>query len=103
MITVTGVAVTLTWSPPPETPGLLSYTLSCSVDGAEALTVVLKSSLQEFTLEELLPATSYVCSFFASTSGGDGPTALHTFDTEGLKLQAAFHYCRARALFSISK
>ena len=62
---------------------LLSYTLSCSVEDAEVLRVQLKP-VQEFFLEELSPSTTYTCSLFGSTSGGDGPSANFTFNTEGL-------------------
>jgi hypothetical protein len=74
---VEGVAVTVAWSPPPETPGLLSYTLYC-IDATE---VVLKT-IQSFTLEELRPNTLYSCYILASTSGGDGPPAPFSFMTE---------------------
>ena len=84
-VTVTGVAATLTWNPPPDTVGLLSYTLSCWVDGTELVRVVVKP-IQEFTLEELIPATSYACTLLASTSGGNGPSAPFIIATEGLSL-----------------
>ena len=80
---MTGVAVNLTWNPPPNTPALLSYTLFCSINTIEVVSAVLKAT-QAFTLEELRPGTLYSCSLLASTSGGDGPNALFSFNTEGL-------------------
>ena len=82
--TVTGLSVQITWEDAPVGTGvLLSYTLFCSVSGDEVLRVILKP-VQEFTLEELDPSTSYVCGLFGSTSGGAGPSASFIFTTEGL-------------------
>lgn len=64
---------------------ILSYTLACNVGGEEALRVVLKP-IQDFLLEELTPSTTYTCSMFGSTSGGDGPSANFEFTTDGLFL-----------------
>lgn len=61
---------------------ILSYTLTCNVEGDEALRVVLKP-IQEFLLEELNSSTTYTCSMFGSTSGGDGPSANFDFITDG--------------------
>ena len=85
-ISVEGVAVTLAWSPPPDTPGLLSYTLYCSNDETD---VVVKT-IQSFTLEELRPNILYSCYILASTSGGDGPPAPFSFMTEGLNLKTTY-------------
>lgn len=83
MALVTRVSVNLTWTPPDVGTGILvSYDLRCSVLGNEVLRALLKPRL-DFILEELLPATSYVCSISGATSGGDGPSAIVTFTTEG--------------------
>ena len=82
--TVTGLSVQITWEDAPVGTGVLvSYTLFCSVIDDEVLRAVLKP-IQEFSLEELNPSTSYVCGLFGSTSGGDGPSASFSFTTEGL-------------------
>ena len=81
---VTGVNVRITWEDAPVGTGvLLSYTLFCSVGNEEVLRATLKP-VQEFILEELNPSTNYVCGLFGSTSGGDGPSAVFNFNTEGL-------------------
>ena len=82
--TVEGLNAQITWEDAPVgTSILLSYTIFCSVRGEEVLRAKLKPTL-EFTLEELNPSTSYSCSLFGSTSGGDGPSADFDFMTEGL-------------------
>ena len=84
---VTRVAVSLEWNPPPDTTGVItSYTLFCSIDGEEVLRVRMKT-VQFFTLEELNTATLYSCGMLASTSGGDGPPAVFSFETEGPNLK----------------
>ena len=86
MVFVEGVNVSLLWDHAPVVNGIiLSYTLVCNVEGEEPLRVVLKP-IQEFLLEELTPSTTYTCSMFGSTSGGDGPSINFNFDTEGLFL-----------------
>lgn len=51
---------------------ILSYTLSCSVEREVEFTTQFKPIL-EITLNVLTPSTLYVCSVYASSSGGDGP------------------------------
>lgn len=81
---VAGVNVNISWEHAPVGNGiLLSYNLTCSVDGEEVLRAQLKP-VQGFTLEELSPSTTYSCSMYGSTSGGDGPSATFTFTTDGL-------------------
>ena len=83
MPVVTGVSVILMWDPPDVGTGvIISYNLSCSVGDNEVLRALLKPR-QEFLLEELTPDTSYECSLAGATSGGEGPSATISFDTEG--------------------
>lgn len=67
-----GLSISLTWSPPEGDLLILSYTLSCTVDGEIVIEVVL-NPIQALTLDELLPSTTYSCSLIATTSGGDSP------------------------------
>ena len=83
MASVIGVAANLTWAPPPNTGTIVSYTIFCSVGGVEEFRAVLKPVLQ-FLFEELRPATTYACGIYGATSGGDGPSAIISFATEGL-------------------
>lgn len=69
---VEGLSISLTWSPPEEDLLILSYTLSCSVNGEPVIEAVL-NPIQTLTLDELLPSTTYVCSLIATTSGGNSP------------------------------
>ena len=79
-----GVSISLSWGAPPLGGSLLvSYTLSCSVDGEQSFSVVL-NPIQQFTLEEQSPSTTYTCSIFGTTRGGDGPAATIIITTSGL-------------------
>lgn len=81
--TVDGVSITIVWNPPPVGNSILaSVTLNCSVNGEQVLNVVL-NPIQQFTLEELNPSTTYMCILYGSTTGGDGPSASFTAVTEG--------------------
>ena len=71
-----GLGITFTWGEPPG--GLLidSYTLSCTTDdGSDSFQVQLNPVLL-FTVAELNPSTTYVCTISASTTGGLGPESL---------------------------
>ena len=68
-----GVSLSFSWQPPAGDGLILSYTLICSVNGLTAVNATLNPIL-EVMLDELKPATSYLCSIYASTSGGAGPS-----------------------------
>ena len=87
-IDVIGTTLDFSWQPPAEElrNGLImSYSLSCSVDGEQIFSLVLEPVLG-ITLDDFRLSTMYVCSLFASTSGGAGPSANASATTEGTNL-----------------
>lgn len=70
------------WDPPDDDGTLVSYTLSCSHEGDNDFDVEL-NIIEEITIDEFLPSTTYECTILATTNGGDGPTASQSATTEG--------------------
>lgn len=83
MINIGSRSVTLSWDLPNEDGRngiIISYTISCSdSDGVQINTTTTTSLITTF--EALRPYSFYICSVFASTSGGNGPAAVLNFTT----------------------
>lgn len=85
VISVEKTTLHFEWDPPAddEIGGILvSYTLSCSHEGDNDFDVDLEV-IEEITIDEFLPSTTYECTILATTNGGDGPTATQSATTEG--------------------
>ena len=68
--------MTFSWSPPAPTERngmIIGYSLSCVPEAGGGSSI--SSTAGTITLGELLPATSYNCSIYASTSQGSGPVS----------------------------
>ena len=86
VVTVENTSLRFEWDPPADDKiggTLISYTLTCSDTDDENFEVELKV-IGNITLDEFLPSTAYTCTIFASTNGGDGPTASVTATTDGI-------------------
>jgi len=84
VVSVENTSLSFQWDPPAdnETGGtIIFYTLSCWAgdEGFEAKLNV----IEDITLDEFLPSTTYTCTLSTSTNGGEGPTASVTATTDG--------------------
>ena len=73
------------WDPPEGSIAILSYTITCYISSDLAINVTL-NPVNSITLDEFMPHTTYTCSMYGSSSGGNGPmTNRVNITTEGLQ------------------
>ena len=87
-VSIEKTTLTFVWDPPAndEIGGtLISYTLACTDDNDSdnGFEVDLKV-IEKITVDEFLPSTDYTCTIYASTNGGDGPTASVSASTDSI-------------------
>lgn len=85
VVSVENTSLSFQWDPPAdnETGGtIIFYTLSCTGTGNDGFEAKL-NVIEDITLDEFLPSTTYTCTLSASTNGGEGPTASVTATTDG--------------------
>ena len=78
---VAGTAISFSWSRPSGNEVIVSYRLMCNNIYLEIVNV------ENITLYDLLPDTTYTCNLTAASSGGYGPSVSIVVTTEGR------HYC----------
>ena len=69
--------ITVSWDPPPresQNGMITAYTLTCQPQELETPLPVTYSAAGTYILSGFRPATSYNCTIFAATAGGNGPT-----------------------------
>ena len=72
------------WDEPAGDVTIISYTVICRVSGDVIINVTL-NPVNKVVLNEFMPSTTYLCSMYASSSGGRGPsTVAVNVTTEGI-------------------
>lgn len=80
-----GTVLSLSWAPPSEDERngvIISYTLTCDIDGEIAFSLNL-STIEQIDVGVYESDSTYTCEIFASTSVGGGPEATVTITTGG--------------------
>ncbi len=70
--------ITVSWDPPPRESQngiIIAYTLTCQPQELATALPVTYSAAGNYSLSGFRPATSYNCTVFAATAGGNGPIA----------------------------
>lgn len=70
--------ISISWDPPPreaQNGVIIAYTFICQPQELATAQPVTYSAPGDYSLSGFRPATSYNCSIFAATAGGNGPTA----------------------------
>ena len=84
-VTLNGSILRARWDAPPDQT-ISSYTLTCSVDDNEVLS--LETSLLNVTLGVYMTAATYTCNVYATTTNGDGtPTDNVSVTTGGITIR----------------
>lgn len=84
--TLEDTVLSFTWDPPAEDEQngeIVSYFLSCSIDGDVELELNLTADVEEITVGVYEADSIYTCEIYASTSVGGGPAARQTITTSG--------------------
>lgn len=82
-VALDGTVLSASWDAP-EDENVISYTLNCSVDGEDVLS--LETTLLEVSVGVYRTSTTYSCTVYATTSNGDGtPTDAMSVTTGGKK------------------
>ena len=79
-VTLNGTILRAHWDVPPDQTNS-SYTLTCSVDGDEVLS--LETILLDVTLGVYMTVATYSCNVYATTTNGDGTPTDDVYVTTG--------------------
>ena len=81
-----GTGLYFNWDEPAGDVTIVSYTIICEVSGDAVINATL-NPVNKIVLDEFMPSTTYLCSMYASSSGGSGPsTVAVNVTTEGITL-----------------
>ena len=79
-----GTGLYFRWDAPADNIRIISYTITCYISSELTISITL-NPVNSVTLDEFMPSTTYTCSIYASTTGGDGPsTSSVNVTTEGM-------------------
>ena len=95
VIDVESRSVIMSWDLPNEDGRngiIISYTIGCNDSNGVLVNTTTTTSLTT-TFEALRPYSFYICSVFATTSGGNGPAAMLNFTTDS---DGKFQLCKTQ-------
>ena len=92
VMAISSRSLEFSWSPPVQALRngvIIGYTLSCQPNSHDLPATF--NSAGRYTLPGFAPATQYICSIYASTSGGSGPHAYGMSTTLDEGMQAGLN------------